>query len=456
MATAPPAEPHARILLVEDEGNMARTLAKNLQRAGHHVEHAIHGEAALERLAASRFDIVVTDLKMPVMDGMQLLHVMHERGLSPAVVVLTGYGTIESAVEAMKLGAADYLIKDARPQEILLTIERVLNLDALRRENARLREEVQKLRGFGELIGQSAPMHEIYRVIEAVKENKSTVLVSGESGTGKELVARTIHERGPLASRPFVAVNCAGLSETLLDSQLFGHRRGSFTGAVSDHDGMFRAAEGGSMFLDEVSEIPLSLQAKFLRAVQEREVTPLGASLPVPVDVRLIAATNRDLPAEVRAGRFRADLFYRLDVVHIQMPPLRARADDIPLLVDHFVERFSRQYRVAPKRVTAEALEQLRAYAWPGNIRELQNVIERAFALSSAELITFADLAVPAPEDEGANPLQFDGELPTLADTERRLVAAALRQSGGNKNEAARLLGIDRQRLYRKIEKYGL
>ncbi len=457
MATAPPAEPHARILLVEDEGNMARTLAKNLQRAGHHVEHAIHGEAALERLAAARFDIVVTDLKMPVMDGMQLLHVMHERGLSPAVVVLTGYGTIESAVEAMKLGAADYLIKDARPQEILLTIERVLNLDALRRENARLREEVEKLRGFGELIGQSAPMHEIYRVIEAVKENKSTVLVSGESGTGKELIARTIHERGPLASRPFVAVNCAGLSETLLDSQLFGHRRGSFTGAVSDHDGMFRAAEGGTMFLDEVSEIPLSLQAKFLRAVQEREVTPLGASLPVPIDVRLIAATNRDLPTEVKAGRFRADLFYRLDVVHIRMPPLRDRSDDIPLLVDHFVERFSQQYRVAPKRVTAEALEQLRAYTWPGNIRELQNVIERAFALSSADLITFADLAVPVPESERAGPLQFDdGELPTLADTERRLVAAALRQSGGNKNEAARLLGIDRQRLYRKIEKYNL
>jgi DNA-binding NtrC family response regulator len=457
MATVLPAEPHARILLVEDEGNMARTLAKNLQRAGHHVEHAVHGEAALERLAAARFDIVVTDLKMPVMDGMQLLHVMHERGLSPAVVVLTGYGTIESAVEAMKLGAADYLIKDARPQEILLTIERVLNLDALRRENARLRDEVSKLRGFGELIGQSAPMHDIYRVIEAVKENKSTVLVSGESGTGKELVARTIHERGPLASRPFVAVNCAGLSETLLDSQLFGHRRGSFTGAISDHDGMFRAAEGGTIFLDEVSEIPLSLQAKFLRAVQEREVTPLGSSLPVPVDVRLIAATNRDLPAAVKAGHFRADLFYRLDVVHVRMPPLRARLDDVPLLVDHFVERFSRQYRVAPKRVTAEALEQLRAYPWPGNIRELQNVIERAFALSSADLITFADLAVAAPESDQPETLPLDAaELPTLADTERRLVAAALRRSGGNKNEAARMLGIDRQRLYRKIEKYRL
>ena len=220
----------ARILLVEDELNMARTLAKNLERAGHIVEHAVHGEAALARLGASSFDVVLTDLKMPVMDGMALLRAMHDRGLSPAVVILTGYGTIESAVEAMKLGATDYLIKDARPQEILLTIERVLRLDALRRENTRLRGEIERLHGFGELIGESAAMKAVYRVIGTVSENKSTVLISGESGTGKELVARTIHERGPLAGKPFVAINCAGLSETLLDSQLFGHRRGAFTG----------------------------------------------------------------------------------------------------------------------------------------------------------------------------------------------------------------------------------
>jgi DNA-binding NtrC family response regulator len=447
----------ARILLVEDELNMARTLAKNLERAGHAVEHAAHGEAALARLAESSFDIVLTDLKMPVMDGMHLLRAMHERDLSPAVVVLTGYGTIESAVEAMKLGATDYLIKDARPQEVLLAIDRVLKLDALKRENVRLREEVGRLHGFGELIGESPPMKEIYRVINTVAENKSTVLVSGESGTGKELVARTIHQRGPLAAHPFVAVNCAGLSETLLDSQLFGHRRGSFTGAVSDHDGVFRAAEGGTLFLDEVAEIPLSLQAKFLRAVEQREVTPIGASLPVTVDVRLIAATNRDLPAEVHTGRFRNDLFYRLNVVHIEMPPLRARLDDVALLVDHFLTRFSRQYQVAAKRVAAEALERLRTHAWPGNVRELQNVIERAFALSAAETITLDDLppAVRATAPSGELVTGAD-DVPTLEEAERRLFAAALRKSGGNKNEAARLLRIDRQRLYRKLEKYGL
>ncbi|OLC90396.1 MAG: hypothetical protein AUJ03_01290 [Deltaproteobacteria bacterium 13_1_40CM_3_71_4] len=446
-----------RILLVEDEHNMARTLAKNLERAGHEVEHAPHGEAALARLGEARFDVVLTDLKMPVMDGMQLLRAMHERESAPAVVVLTGYGTIESAVEAMKLGAADYLIKDARPQEILLTIERVLRLDALRRENAQLRRAVRKLHGFGELIGDSAAMHEVYRVVGAVSQNKSTVLVSGESGTGKELVARTIHGRGPLAGGPFIAINCAGLSETLLDSQLFGHRRGAFTGAVADHDGVFRAAEGGTLFLDEVSEIPLGLQAKFLRALQDREVTPLGSSRPIAVDVRLIAATNRDLEGEMRAGRFRSDLFYRLNVVHIALPPLRARGDDVGLLIDHFIQHFSREYQVAPKRVTAEAMARLRGYGWPGNIRELQNAIERAFALSGADTITLADLPPLRDDAVPASMVAADAAAArTLREEEERVIAAALRESGGNKNEAARLLGIDRQRLYRKIKKYGL
>ncbi|MFN8543277.1 MAG: sigma-54 dependent transcriptional regulator [Candidatus Binatia bacterium] len=446
----------ARILLVEDEANMARTLAKNLERAGYEVHHAPHGEAALERLAAQPFDVVVTDLKMPVMDGMALLRAMHDRGLRAATVVLTGYGTIESAVEAMKLGAADYLIKDARPQEILLTLERVLRFESLRRENAHLRRELGRVQGAGELIGQSQPLQAVYRLIDAVSQNRSTVLLSGESGTGKELVARTIHQRGPAHDRPFLAINCAGLSETLLDSQLFGHRRGAFTGAVADHDGVFRAAEGGTLFLDEVGEIPLSLQPKFLRAVQEREVTPLGASRPVPINVRLIAATNRDLEEEVRDGRFRSDLFYRLNVVRIALPPLRDRPEDLEPLVAHFIGRFSETYQVAPKRVTAEAMVALRTHHWPGNVRELENAIERAFAVSSADTIALADL----PANLGGETIRPGhrpaGSLPTLAEAEHELVAAALRQSGGNKNEAARILGIDRQRLYRKIEKFHL
>ena len=246
-------------------------------------------------------------------------------------------------------------------------------------------------------------MEAVYRLIDAVSQNKSTVLLSGESGTGKELVARTIHQRGILRDAPFVAINCAGLSETLLDSQLFGHRRGAFTGAVADHDGVFRAATGGTLLLDEVAEVPLGLQAKFLRAIQEREVTPLGSSRPVAVDVRLIAATNRDLEAEVRDGRFRADLFYRLNVVHIELPPLRARREDIPPLVEHFLAQYSEQYQVAPKRIAPDALEALVAFDWPGNIRQLQNTIERAFALSAADVVSLADLPPalrggPAPE----------------------------------------------------------
>src|SRR5262245_5417652 len=447
----------ARILLVEDEVNMARTLAKNLERAGYTVVHAAHGEAALAALAEDGFDVVLTDLKMPVLDGMGLLRAIHERAIPTTVVVLTGYGTIESAVEAMKLGAADYLIKDARPEEVLLTVERTLKLRALERENARLKHEIGRLAGIGELVGASEPMQAVYRLIDAVRQNKSTILISGESGTGKELVARTIHQRSPWAESPFVAINCAGLSETLLDSQLFGHRRGAFTGAVSDHDGVFRAAGGGTLLLDEVAEIPLSLQAKFLRAIQEREVTPLGSTRPVPVDVRLIAATNRDMDAEVRAGRFRADLFYRLNVVHIEVPPLRARRDDIPLLVEHFLEEYSRQYRLAPKRVAPEALARLSAHDWPGNVRELQNAIERAFALSTGDDITEAELPPALTGRARRQPLDRpDGELPTLDEAEARLIAAALTESGGNKNEAARRLGIDRQRLYRKIAKYRL
>jgi DNA-binding NtrC family response regulator len=454
---SPDATTPARILLVEDELNMARTLAKNLERAGYQVEHAPHGEAALARLESVNFDVVLTDLKMPVMDGMDLLRAMHERHIGTAAVVLTGYGTIESAVEAMKLGAADYLIKDARPQEILLTLDRVLRLSSLKNENDRLRREIRRLHGFGELIGNSESMEAVYRLIDAVSQNKSTILLSGESGTGKELVARTVHQRGILRDAPFVAINCAGLSETLLDSQLFGHRRGAFTGAVADHDGVFRAATGGTLLLDEVAEVPLGLQAKFLRAIQEREVTPLGSSRPVSIDVRLIAATNRDLEGEVREGRFRADLFYRLNVVHIELPSLRARREDIPALVGHFLGLYSEQYQVAPKRIAPDALEALVAFDWPGNIRQLQNTIERAFALSAADVVSLADLppAVrggPAPEAaRGAT-----GPLPTLAESERQLIAAALEKSGGNKNEAARLLGIDRQRLYRKIEKYHL
>jgi len=448
----------ARVLLVEDEANMIRTLTRILERKGYTVIGATNGQQALQRLLEDSFDLVITDLNMPIMDGMQLLREMSSRGLNPAIIVLTGHGTIQSAVEAMKLGAEDYLIKPCEPDELLLVARRVLEMRRLRQEVKQLKRELKRYDRFGEIIGRSPAMQEIYKVIDAVSQNKSNVLITGENGTGKELIARTIHAKSALATHPFVAINCGALSETLLESQLFGHRKGAFTGAIEDHEGVFQAAAGGTLLLDEIAEIPLALQVKFLRAIQEKEVTPLGSTRPVRVDVRLIASTNRDLDALVSEARFRSDLFYRLNVVPIHLPALRERREDIPSLVSHFVEDFSRIYGVEPKRVTTPAMERIAAYHWPGNIRELQNAIERAFALSSSPQIDAADLppallresSQSVPDAEGlAPPIPFE-------DLERRNIVAALRTAGGNKNEAARLLGIDRQRLYRKIEKYGL
>ncbi|MBI3247819.1 MAG: sigma-54-dependent Fis family transcriptional regulator [Deltaproteobacteria bacterium] len=448
---------NARVLLVDDETNMAKMQAKILQRKGYEVDTAGNGREALQKLERTNFDVVITDLKMPVMDGMQLLREMNIKEHGYAVIVVTGHGTIESAVEAMQRGAADYLTKPCNPDELLLKVDKLLETKRLREEVARLRREVRAYKKFGELIGQSSAMHHIYSMIGAVGANKSTVLITGESGTGKELVARTIHQKSPWAERPFIAINCGAMSETLLDSQLFGHRRGAFTGAIADHNGVFQSADGGTLLLDEIGEIPLALQVKFLRAIQEKEVTPLGSSRPVKVDVRLIAASNRNLEEEVKKGTFRDDLFYRLSVVPIHLPPLRERRDDIPFLIEHFIATFSKEYNVEPKRLAPAALDKLVAYPWPGNIRELQNVIERVFALSQSTEITLADLPVSIVGFEEKLPnFQEFSELPTLEAMERSLIATALRKSHGNKNEAARLLAIDRQRLYRKIDKYGL
>ena len=430
-------------------------MAKILERKGYTVDAASTGEEALRRLSERTYDLLITDLNMPVMDGLQLLREMKERQIAPATIVLTGHGTIQSAVEAMKLGAGDYLIKPCHPDELLMVAARLLELRQLRREVQFLRKQTGVGDRYGEIIGKSPRMREIYDVIEAVSQNKSNVLLSGENGTGKELVARTIHNKGALASQSFLAINCGALSETLLESQLFGHRKGSFTSAIEDHEGVFQAADGGTLFLDEITEIPLPLQVKFLRAIQEKEVTPLGSTRPIRVDVRIIAATNRDVEAAVKSGSFRTDLFYRLNVVPIHLPPLRERRDDIPLLVNHFIQEYSRIYGVEPKWVTPEALQRLVDYGWPGNIRELQNAIERAFALSSQPEITPKDLPAAILHEPQPTAAEITDPLP-LEEIERRNILAALQRSGGNKNEAARILGIDRQRLYRKIEKYRL
>jgi two-component system response regulator AtoC len=487
----------AKILLVEDEANMVRTLSRILERSGYEVATAANGKEALEILDRDVVDVLITDLNMPVMDGMTLLRSMQELVSRPATVVLTGYGTIQSAVDAMKLGASDYLIKPCNPDDLKIVIERQLELRSLRREVANLKREVQRYQRYGELIGDDPAMQRIYQILTTVSQNKSTVLITGASGTGKELVARTLHAKSPWSRAAFVAVNCGAFTESLLDSQLFGHRRGAFTGAINDQEGVFQAATGGTLFLDEISEIPLSLQGKFLRAIQEREITPLGTTRPVKVDVRLVAATNKDLREQIRRGEFREDLFYRLNVVNIHLPRLAERRGDIPALIDHFIGVFARQYGVPPKHLSPAARDRMIAHDWPGNIRELQNTIERAFAITTADVIELEDIApglppvaAGAPRAEATAPSSgpvdslddddldgaFVGEATpsdgpaavvpfapadhaaviTLEEAERRAIAAALRQSRGNKNEAARLLSIDRQRLYRKIEKYRL
>ncbi|MDG2303929.1 MAG: sigma-54 dependent transcriptional regulator [Candidatus Binatia bacterium] len=449
-----------RILVVDDEPNQLTTISRILSRQGHEVATAANGADALEVLARDAIDVLITDLNMPVMDGMTLLREVADLTARPSTVVLTGYGTIQSAVDAMKHGAADYLIKPCNPDELKLVIERQLEMRALRREVSDLRREVKRHQRYGALVGNSAPMRAVYDVIESVSQNKSTVLITGASGTGKELVARTLHARSPWSAGPFIAVNCGAVSETLLDSQLFGHRRGAFTDAVGDQEGLFQAAHRGTLFLDEVSEIPLALQVKFLRAVQEREVLPVGATRPKKVDVRIVAATNKDLREEMNQRRFREDLFYRLNVVTLRLPSLAERPEDVEPLTEHFIEEMAASYGVGPKTLTPAARARLVSYAWPGNARELQNVIERAFALSDATEIDLSDVnpALAPMTDGGDAP---GGQVPspriqTLEEAERELIVAALHDSAGNKNEAARLLGIDRQRLYRKIARYQL
>jgi two-component system NtrC family response regulator len=434
----------ARVLLVDDEKNLVLMLAKILRRHNFDVLTAHDGEEGLKLLVETMpdpggsetaevqrpIDVLVTDLQMPRMDGMALLHRVRERHPDLPVVVLTGHGSIQSAVDAMKAGAVDYLIKPANPEEILLVLQRALEMRDLRAENRQLRSQLgSRFEPTHEIIGESTAVREVLTMVERVSRNRSTVLITGESGTGKELIARALHDSGPYARYPFIAVNCGALSETLLESQLFGHKRGAFTGAVNDHIGFFQAAEGGTLFLDEISEMSPHLQVKLLRAIQEREVIPVGDTVPHKVNLRLVCATNRDLEYEVRRRNFRQDLYYRLSVVNIHLCPLRDRRVDIPALVSHFILRFAREYDVAPKTVQPDAMQVLVQYPWPGNIRELENVIERSFAISTSDTISLADLPGqlfrPAEEALAAvQPVETE-EDPSPGEGGRKLLPAA-------------------------------
>jgi len=441
------------VLLIVDDDQVARELlAETLGREGYRVRVAGGGAEALGLAGAEPFDMALVDLRMPDLDGLAVLKQLAMIQPDLPVVILTAFATIETAIAAVNAGAFDYLSKPFRMEEIKLVVRRTLDARRLARENLQYRQELGARYGFEGLIGQSHQMVEIYKLIARMAALDTTVLIEGETGTGKELVARAIHGASGRAARPFVVVDCAALPETLFESELFGHERGAFTGAFAARRGLLETSAGGTCFLDEIGELTAPLQAKLLRTLQERSIRRVGGNDEIPFDVRVVVATNRDLRKLVADGGFRDDLYYRLNVVTITMPPLRERASDIPLLAQHFLEVFARRSGRAIKRLAPESVALLTGYRWPGNVRELEHVIERATALSASETLLPDDFPPHLREERDRAPrLPADGM--TLEDVKRWYVNKVLEESGGNKLRAAELLGIDRRTLYRILER---
>jgi two-component system NtrC family response regulator len=440
---------------VDDDPSLLRVTEKQLGDAGYEVEAAAEAGAALSAFEAGGVDLVLTDVQMPEMDGLTLLAEIKRRDAAAAVVVITAHGTVERAVTAMKTGAFDFLEKPFTRERLLITVEKALRYRSLAAENLRLRGELADRFSFDSIIGGSAAMKEVFRTMGRVAGSDATVLLTGESGTGKELVARALHYHGARADGPFVAVNCAAIPEALLESELFGHERGAFTGADAARPGRFTEADGGTLLLDEIGEMHPDLQAKLLRVLQDGEVRPVGAAACHRVDVRVVASTNRDLAAAMEEGAFREDLYYRIAVVAIEVPPLRARRDDIPLLANHFLGKLGG----AGVELSEDLLPALRSYRWPGNVRELQNVLQRALVLRrDPGALSAADLPehVRAEAGDPGEPFRLPEEGVSLAEVERSLIRQALDHAEGNRSQAARLLGITRQTLLYRLEKHGL
>ena len=447
----------AKILVVDDETSILKLLKEALTQWGYQVACVSTGTEALEAIRTELFDAAITDIRMPEMTGLDLLREIKRHDESIEVVVMTGYPTIASAVEALKEGAYDYLSKPLILDELRHLMARVTERRFLKGEVQSLRARLGEELSVNELVGNASPMQRVKEIIGKVATTDSPVLIEGESGTGKELVAAAIHRLSTRAKGPFIPVNCSAIPEDLLESEFFGHVRGAFSGAVSDALGLFRGANDGTIFLDEIAELSPGLQVKLLRVLQEMQVRPVGSTKAHSVDVRVIAATNRDLDRSIADGRFRQDLYYRLNVVRVSLPPLRARRDDIPALVNHFLRRYNRRFRRDVKGITPEALAALTAYEFPGNVRELENVIERAFAMGAREQITFADLptlgnaiAIPATSATAT------GTVPRLADVEKDLILRALAFYKDDKEAAASALGISRRTIYRRLKEYGM
>jgi DNA-binding NtrC family response regulator len=444
-----------RVLIVEDEDRLRRVLELQLRSAGFDADLAGSAEEALK--LTDRANLILTDLRLPGMDGLELLSLIRRQNTQTPVIVMTAFGTIETAVAAMKAGAADFLLKPFSLDHLMTVVRKALAFRALEDENRQLREELGRRYQFENIIGRSPPMQEIFATVMRVAPTRATVLLAGESGVGKDLIARAIHYHSPRRDRPFVKINCTALPENLMESELFGYDKGAFTGAVSSKPGKFEHADTGTAFLDEIGDVPPTIQVKLLRVLQEREFERLGSNKTRHIDVRIVAATNQDLRAALEQGTFREDLYYRLNVVPINIPPLRERREDIPFLAEHFVEKLARASGSRADSITDAAIEKLMSYHWPGNVRELENVIERSLVLCSGGRLDAADIRLEAsPRARQPAAEAFLPEGMTLDEYEQALIREALRRAEGNKSQAARLLGLTRNALRYRLSQMGL
>ena len=458
----------SRILVVDDEESIREFFQIMLKREGYEVFTASNGLEGFEFLKKNPVDLIISDIQMPEMSGLELLSKVKEVDPDMVMIMITAFGSTEIAVEAMKRGAYDYIQKPFKIDEVKIVITQALEKRTLKIENQQLKKELGTKYAFDNIIGGAPPMLRIYELVKRVANTKSSVLINGESGTGKELIARAIHYNGPLKDKPFVTVNCGAIPENLMESEMFGHKKGSFTGAIADKKGLFEVANTGTIFLDELGELPLTMQVKLLRVIQEGTFKRVGGTEDITVDVRVISATNKNLEQEVKAGRFREDLFYRMNVIQITCPPLRERKEDIPMLANHFLEKFSSSLGVNVKKISNEAMDVLRKYHYPGNVRELENIVERTVALEPGQVILPESLPkhmLEAKEEAHGqvdpHTIQIDDtkgiELERLtADFERALLVKALEQTGGVKKKAAKLLNISFRSMRYRVDKYGL
>jgi len=446
-----------KILVVDDEEIIRDSLYYILDKEGYEVQKAENGKVAYDKMLESHFDLVITDIEMPVMKGTDLLEKIKTLNVQTSVIVITAFGSLDTAISALRNGASDYILKPVEFDELLIKAKRLFEVRDLLLENRVLRDEIHRKYDFENIIGKSSSIKKVYEMIEAVAETDSTVLISGNSGTGKELVARALHYKSQRKNKPFIAVNCGAISENLIESELFGHKKGAFTGAISDKDGYMKAANGGTLFLDEISEMPPQLQVKLLRAIQEKEYTPVGTTTSLQVNTRFIATTNRNLEDEVKAGRFREDLYYRVNVVDIHLPSLKEREEDIPLLADHFLNKYRKELNKNIRGIDSEAMRALLAHEWKGEVRELENIIERAAIFCKSDFISLSELPQSFRPKSDEQDFSFSGSLDdSVRKFERDFILRALESNDNNKEKTADAMKVGLSTLYRKLKELDI